>query len=98
MTAEVLPELNMFCPELQKLLQFIYELPRKGRSFIWTDIHQNDFEEIKKRLLKPPVLYLQTRDNILYLQLYCNTNPIAVGEALYQIQSGKPRLTAYTSK
>ena len=27
--------LNMFCPELQKLLKPIYDLTRKGRPFIW---------------------------------------------------------------
>ena len=27
--------LNMFCPELQKLLKHIYHLIRKGRQFIW---------------------------------------------------------------
>ena len=27
--------LSMCCPELQKLLKPIYDLTRKGRSFIW---------------------------------------------------------------
>ena len=27
--------LSMFCPKLQKLLKPIYDLTRKGRSFIW---------------------------------------------------------------
>ena len=27
--------LNMFCPELQKLLKPIYDLTRKGRPFVW---------------------------------------------------------------
>ena len=27
--------LSMFCPELQKLLKPIYDLTRKGRSFVW---------------------------------------------------------------
>ena len=49
--------LSMFCPELQKLLKPIYGLTRKGRSFIWGKEHQDSFEEIKCRLIKPPVLY-----------------------------------------
>ena len=27
--------LSLFCPELQKLLETIYDLTRKGRQFIW---------------------------------------------------------------
>ena len=27
--------LNMFCPELQKLLKPIYDLTRKGKPFVW---------------------------------------------------------------
>ena len=42
--------LSMFCPELQKLLKPIYDLMRKGRTFIWGEEQQNSFEEIKKRL------------------------------------------------
>ena len=41
--------LSMFCPELQKLLKLIYDLLRKGRQF---------FEEIKCRLIKPPILHM----------------------------------------
>ena len=48
--------LSMFCPNLQKLLKPIYVLSRKGRPFIWTKIHQEAFEDIKARLLKPLVL------------------------------------------
>ena len=46
----------MFCPELQKLLKPIYDLTRKGRPFIWGKEQQDSFEEIKHRLIKPPVL------------------------------------------
>ena len=47
---------SIFCPELQKLLKPIYELTKKGRPFIWGDKQQKAFDEIKSRLLKPPVL------------------------------------------
>ena len=32
--------LNLFCPELQKLLKPIYNLTRKGRQFIWGEEQQ----------------------------------------------------------
>ena len=42
--------LSIFCQDLQKLLKPIYDLMRKGRSFIWEQEQQVAFEEIKKRL------------------------------------------------
>ena len=50
--------LSMFCPELQKLLKPIYNLTRKGRPFIWVKEQQHAFEEIKHRLIRPPVLHM----------------------------------------
>ena len=47
---------NIFYPELEKLLKPIYELTKKGRPFIWGDEQQKAFDEIKSRLLKQPVL------------------------------------------
>ena len=40
--------LSMFCPELQKLLKPIYDLTRKGRSFIWGKEQKESFEEKRK--------------------------------------------------
>ena len=50
--------LSMFFPELQKLLKPIYDLTRKGRQFIWGKEQQDAFEEIRCRLVKPPILYI----------------------------------------
>ena len=54
------------------------------------------FEEIKQRLLKPPVLHMP--DKVGRFQLYSDTSKYATGSALYQIQNGKPKLIAYVSK
>ena len=61
--------LSMFCPELQKLLKPIYDLTRNGRPFIWGKEQQDSFEEIKCRLIKPPVLHMpnKTEDSIYIL-------------------------------
>ena len=32
---EMIKFLSMFCPELQKILEPIYDLTKKGRQFIW---------------------------------------------------------------
>ena len=88
--------LSMFCPELQKLLKPIYDLIRKGRQSIWGKEQQDAFEEIKCRLVTPPVLHMP--NNTGRFPLYSDTNKLATGSVLYQIQNGKPKLIAYASK
>ena len=87
---------SIFCPELQKLLKPIYELTKKGRPFVWGEEQQKAFDEIKSRLLKPPVLSMPDRRGRFLL--YSDTSKFATGSALYQVQDGKPKLIAYASK
>ena len=87
---------SLFCPHLQSLLAPIYDLTRKGRPFIWTKLHQKNFEEIKRQMVSPPVLTLPTGTG-RYI-LYSDTSKTHAGSALWQIQNGKPRLIGYGSK
>ena len=87
---------SIFCPELQRQLKPIYDLTRKGKQFVWGKKQQDAFEEIKRRLQKPPVLHMP--DKVGRFQLYSNTSKYAAGGTLYQIQNGKPKLIAYSSK
>ena len=93
--AGVVNFLSMFCPELQKLLKPIYDLTRKGKPFYWGKEQQDSFEEIKCRLIKP-VLHMPNKTGRFHL--YSDTSKFATGSALYQIQSGKPKLIVYASK
>ena len=79
--------LSMFCPELQKLLKPIHDLTRKGRPFKRGKEQQDSFEEIKRRLTKPPVLHMPNKTGRFHL--YSGTSKFATGSALYQIQNGK---------
>ena len=88
--------LSMFCPEIQKLLKPIYDLTRKGRPFHWQKEQQDSFEDIKCRLLKPPVLHMPNKTGRFHL--YSDMSKFATGSALYHIQNGKPKLIAYASK
>ena len=88
--------LSMFCPELQKLLKPIYDLTRKGRPFVWGREQQDSFEEIKCRLIKPPVLHMPNKTGRFHL--YSDTSKFATGSALYQTWNEKPKLIAYASK
>ena len=88
--------LSTFCPELQKLLKPIYDLTRKGRPFDWGKEQQDSFEEIKRRLIKPPVLHMPNKTGGFHL--YSDTSKFVTGSALYQIQNGNLKLIAYMSK
>ena len=88
--------LSMFFPELEKLLKPIYDLTRKGRPFIWGKEQEDSFEEIKCRLIKPPVSHMPNTTGRFHL--YSDTSKFATGSALYQIQNGKPKLIEYASK
>ena len=88
--------LSMFCPKLQKLLKPIYDLTKKGRPFNWGKEQQDSFEEISRRLIKPPVLHMPNKTGRFHL--YSDTSKFATGSTLYQIQNGKPKLIAYVSK
>ena len=81
--AGVVNFLNMFCPELQKLLKPIYDLTRKGRPFVWGKEQQDSFEEIKCRLVRLPVLHMPNKTERFHL--YSDTSKFATGSTLYQI-------------
>ena len=89
--AGVVNFLSMFCQELQKLLKCIYDLTRKGRPFNWGKEQQHSFEDIKRRLIKPPVLHMPNKTGRFHL--YSDTSKFATGSA-----NGKPKLIAYMSK
>ena len=71
-------------------------MTRKGRPFIWGKEQWDSFEEIKHRLIKPPVLHMPNTTGRFHL--YSDTSKFATGSALYQIQNGKPKLITYASK
>ena len=78
--------LSMFCPELQRLLKPIYDLTRKGRPFIWGKEQQDSFEEIKCRLIKPPVLYMPNKTG--RFDLCSDTSKFGNGSACTKYKTG----------
>ena len=81
---------------IQKLLKPIYDLTRRGRPFIWGKEQQDSFEEIKYRLIKPPVLHMPNATGRFHL--HSDKSIFATGSAVYQIENGQPKLIAYASK
>ena len=52
---------SILCPELQKLLEPMYDLTRKGKQLFWEEEQQKAFDEIKCSIQRPPVLHLPDR-------------------------------------
>ena len=69
---------------------------KRGDSLFGEKNNRGAFEEIKGRLLRPPVLHLPDRQG--GFQLYSDTSKFATGSALCQIQNGQSKLIAYMSK
>ncbi len=89
--------LAVFLPELQLLLRPLYNLVKKNTPFVWTQLHTDAFNEIKKRLTKYPILYCPTPEGRYVL--YSDTSRKHAGSALWQIQDdGEQRLIGYASK
>ena len=88
--------LSVFLKDLRVLLVPIYELTKKRAKFEWTEKQQTAFQEIKKLLIKPPVLRM-ARDRGLY-RLESDTSRTAIGGTLYQWQDDKWVLIGYHSK
>ena len=71
-------------------------MTKKGRSFNWRKEQQDSFEEIKRRLIKPPVLHMPNKTGRFHS--YSDTSKFATGSTLYQIENGKPKPIAYMNK
>ena len=88
--------LSMFCKNLIVVLKPIYDVTRKGQPFFWGEKQQKAFNEVKKMLIKPPVLTLPSQHGRFILCV--DTSRTSVGTALWQYQGGVPRLIGYASK
>ena len=71
-------------------------MTRKGRAFIWGDVQEKAFKEVKLRLKNPPVLHLPKAEGRFILD--SDTSIEGNGSSLWQIQGGKPKLIGYASK
>ena len=66
----ILEAIQKLQPELQKLFKPIYDLTRKGRPFNWGKEQQDSFDEIKCRLIKPPMLHMPKNGKIPFIFRY----------------------------
>ena len=85
--ARVVNFVNIFCPELHKLLKPIYELTKKCRPFVWGEEQQKVFDEIKRRFLKPPVLSKPHRRGRFLLYSDTSKLPLVVPYTKYRMEN-----------
>ena len=85
--------LSTFCKNLRQLLILIYELTKNHARSVWTDKHQNVFEEIKSLLVKLPVFRMVSGNG--FFRLESDTSRTAAGGTLYQWQDNEWVLVGY---
>ena len=65
-------------------------------SHLWTDVHQQAFEEVIRVLTSEPLLGVA--DKSRPFQLHCDASGSGLGAVLYQEQGGKTKVIAYASR
>ena len=74
----------------------LHRLLTKGNGFHWDSNCQNAFDELKNRLVSPPILaFSDFKEKFV---LYTDASYSAIGAVLSQIQEGKERIIAYWSR
>jgi hypothetical protein len=87
---------RIFVTSFANRAQPLYGLLKKENAWMWSKEHQEAFEDLKKCLLTAPILAFPD-----FRKPFCLTTDAsgyAVGAILTQIQSGKERLIACTSR
>ena len=88
--------LSSFLHNLRRLLIPIYDIQKKSKKLKWTDEAEKAFNDIKKLLVKPPVLKALTPDGLFTLE--SDTSRKGVGGALLQKQGNEWVVIGYHSK
>ena len=78
--------LALFCPDLEMLLKPIITLTRKGIPYKWGKEQEEAFQEVKRRISIPPVLYSPRA--VGRLVLLPDTSKVGTGSSLWQFQNG----------
>ena len=89
-----LPEYDF--PRITKTIKTYIWLNQEKQTICLGKEQQDSREEIKCRLIKPPVLHMPNTTGRFHL--YSDTSKFVTGSVLYQIQNGKPKLIMYASK
>ena len=87
-----------FVKDYSKIAAPLFKLLSKenAKFFAWNSASQNAFEELKSRLVSPPILaYPDFKQPFL---LHTDASDAAIGAVLSQVQGGTERVIAYWSR
>ena len=74
----------------------LHDLTRKNQPFVWTEVQQKAFEELKRRLCSYPILATPLPEGEYVVDT--DALNVALGAVLQQRQKGKLRVIAYSSR
>jgi len=88
-----------FIPKYMEIASPLYELLRgKVQTYRWTDSQEKAFNDLKQKLIQPPILATPDPDPNNRFILTCDGSATGYGAVLSQVQQGKERPIAYFSK
>ena len=85
-----------FVADYSKIAEPLHKLLTKETSFSWDSKCHNAFEELKRRLVSPPILAFP--DFSKQFVLYTDASDTAIGGVLSQNQDGQERVILYWSR
>ena len=85
-----------YVPSFSIIAAPLFELTRKNRKFVWTSAQQRAFEELKNRLISPPILGAPTPNGVFCVSV--DASGTGLGVVLEQSQDGCDRVIAYASR
>ena len=87
-----------YIKDFSTIAEPLTNLTRKNKLFQWTDECSNSFENLKQRLLEPPVLAHARFEGIEQFILQTDASLSGLGFVLSQIHHGHERVIAYASR
>ena len=85
-----------FIKDFSKLSKPLCELLAKDAKFLWDDICQRSFEQLKQFLTTSPIV--RSPNWKLSFEVMCDASDFAIRVVLGQREDGKPYVIYYTSK
>ena len=85
-----------FIKDYSSIARPLFALTEKGAEFIWTEGHQESFEELKRLLTSAPILAYPRPDAPFVLDT--DASDLGLGAVLGQVQDGVERVIRYGSR
>lgn len=85
-----------FIKDFSKIASPMIDLTKKDEEFIWTEECEKAFNELKQRLISPPILAYPNYSEPYILQTDASRD--SVGMVLAQVQDSSERVIAYAGK